>query len=242
MKRYDLIIYLLLGFSIILSSCSHSSDNKKAGTEKIKENTKADQVKEAEVKDSSTEPRELKVKNGLVLVSDIDPSIVIDLRYAGKNNFTGKKIYPASVCLLRKETAEKLAKVNSELKTKGYRIKIWDGYRPYYVQQILYDAASDKSFLANPKRGSIHNRGGAVDLTIVDNRGREVVMPSAFDEFTIRASRNNPDMSNEARKNLDFLTSTMTKYGFRTIRSEWWHFEDTKASQYPILNMKLEEF
>src|SRR3990167_4436862 len=105
----------------------------------------------------------IKVIKGLVRVQDVDPAIVADLRYATENNFTGKKIYPIAVCLLRKETAEKLAAANAEFAKDGYRIKVWDGYRPPYVQKIFWKIMPDDRYVANPyKGGSKHNRGGAV--------------------------------------------------------------------------------
>ena len=133
---------------------------------------------------------------GLVRVYDIDPTIVIDLRYATENNFTGKQVYPVSVCLLRKETARKLAAANAEFNKDGYRIKIWDAYRPPSVQKIFWELVPDERYVANPAQGgSRHNRGGAVDITLVDKGGREIEMPSDFDDFSEKASVKNPFMS-----------------------------------------------
>lgn len=186
--------------------------------------------------------RDIELKYGLVWVQDIDESIVVDLRYASDNNFTGQRIYAAEVCLLTRSTAEKLARVNSEVSQAGYRIKVWDAYRPYYVQQILWDAAEDKSYVANPKSGSRHNRGCAVDITLVDMNGNEIEMPTGFDDFSAKASRKYEGMPEHVKENLRYLTDAMVRNGFQTINSEWWHFEDTDWAKHPILNVALEDF
>ncbi|PLT33761.1 M15 family metallopeptidase [Bacillus sp. V5-8f] len=183
-----------------------------------------------------------KEKSKLVDIRKFDKTIVIDLRYATKNNFTKKQIYPAAIPLLRQETAAKLVKVNKEAAKKGYRVKVWDAYRPFSAQRTLYIAASNKSYVAHPSKGSRHNRGAAVDLTLVDQKGKELLMPSAFDDFTKRAHRNNPSMNKTAEKNMDYLTSIMKKNGFRTITNEWWHYEDTDWEKYPLLDVPLTAF
>ena len=178
----------------------------------------------------------------LVRVEEIDDSIILDLRYGTKNNFTGKPIYPANVALLRRGTADKLAAANSELKKLGYRLKLWDAYRPFYLQQILWEAAGDKRhFFADPRYGSIHNRGAAVDVTLTDAMGREVEMPTDFDDFSGQGHRL-ASMSPGARANLDILTDVLTRHGFQYLEFEWWHFEDIQWWQYPILDLPLELF
>jgi len=147
---------------------------------------------------------------GLVPIPEVDSAIVLDIRYATENNFTHKKIYPIAVGVLRKETAQKLAAANKEFQEKGYRIKVWDGYRPLYVQKIFWEIRPDDRYVANPyKGGSKHNRGGAVDVTLVDQQGKELEMPSAYDDFSSKAWRNNFKMSAEARKNVNYLTEVM---------------------------------
>lgn len=190
----------------------------------------------------SSPEKEVKEINGLVRVDDLDDTIQIELRYATANNFTGKKIYPASVCLLRKETAQKLVKANKEFRKMGYRIKIWDAYRPLQVQQILWDLVKDSRYVANPQRGSKHNRGTAVDITLVDSEGNELVMPTGFDDFSKKASRDYEGMTEEAEKNLNMMTEVMLDCGFTTIRTEWWHFDDKDWANYPLLDIPLDEF
>lgn len=179
---------------------------------------------------------------GLVELEKIDSSFVIDLKYATEDNFTGWKIYTKALCLIHKNTAKKLIAANNEFKELGYVIKIFDAYRPYSAQQILWDAAEDKTFLANPKKGSIHNRGAAVDVTLADLDGNEVEMPSSFDEFTKRARIDFDDCSQFQKENRELLARIMVKNGFKRISSEWWHFEDINAKNYPILDISFEEF
>lgn len=179
---------------------------------------------------------------GLVAVVDVDESFVIDLHYAKDINFTGKKIYPSETCLLQKDTLTKLINANNEFKQYGYRIKIWDAYRPSDVQTQLWKVVSDSRFIANPNyHGSRHNRGAAVDVTLVDSQGNELEMPTGFDNFTTAAYRNSTAMSATAKKNMDLLTSVMVKHGFRTIETEWWHFDDSNADSYPLLNIQFED-
>lgn len=185
----------------------------------------------------------LKEINGLVCLKDLDDTISIELRYASKNNFTGRKIYPIDICVLRRQTAEKLAKVNEEVKKKGYRIKVWDAYRPVYVQQIFWHLVQDGRFVANPANGgSKHSYGAAVDVTLITEQGKELIMPSFFDDFSINARRDNPNMSEEARKNLNYLTEAMCKFGFDYIDSEWWHYIDKEWKKYNIQDVQLDKF
>jgi D-alanyl-D-alanine dipeptidase len=177
----------------------------------------------------------------LIDVSKLSAGFVIDLRYATKDNFTGIKLYPSGICCLQEDTAWKLAAANRELMKKGYRIKIWDAYRPLSIQKKMWEIMPDSRYLANPyKNGSKHNRGAAVDVTLVDKNGKEVEMPSGFDEFSARASRNNPSMSAAAAKNLKLLTDALTKNGFKSISTEWWHFDDASYANYPLLDVSQE--
>ncbi len=182
------------------------------------------------------------VIKGLVELLKLDSSFVIDLKYASTDNFTGKKIYTQSKCILNENTAAKLIKANDEFKKLGYKIKIYDAYRPHSAQKVLWDAASDKSFVADPKKGSVHNRGAAVDITLVDKSGTELKMPSKYDEFTKRARLDYKDCPEELIKNRELLGKTMVKYGFKRISNEWWHFDDTDAKKYPIKDIPFESF
>lgn len=197
------------------------------------------------LRDENTELRQavlvLLHVSDMVKIQDVDAGIVLDLRYATENNFIGRPVYPANVALLRRETAVKLAAANAELMEYGFQIKVWDAYRPYHIHQLLWSLAGDKQhFFADPRYGSMHNRGAAVDITMVDSWGREVEMPTDFDDFTGQAHRESPDMSPAAKANMDLLTNVMIRNGFQTIDFEWWHFEDNQWAQYPLLDLPLE--
>ncbi|NTW29474.1 MAG: M15 family metallopeptidase [Coriobacteriia bacterium] len=184
-----------------------------------------------------------KVIDGFVRVTDLDSTLVIDLKYATTDNFTHQKVYPTAICVLRFATAEKLAKANAELAKMGYRLKIWDAYRPLSVQKIFWSIKPDANYVANPATGgSVHNRGCAVDVTLVDLNGDTVVMPSEFDDFTDKASPSNPNMSAQAKANLDVLRNAMKASGFVTITTEWWHFEDSDGRQYPVSDVDVAQF
>lgn len=181
--------------------------------------------------------------NGLINVAHMDNSFIFDLKYATKENFTGRVIYPVKACILQKETAVKLINAHEEFKRLGYRIKVWDAYRPIYVQKIFWDIVKDERFVANPnKHGSRHNRGTAVDITLVDVYENELKMPSSFDDFSILACRNNKNIGEEERRNLNLLTEIMKKHGFITIDTEWWHFEDSNYHKYNLFDVRLENF
>lgn len=185
----------------------------------------------------------IKEINGLVRVTDIDPTIVIDLKYATPDNFTGQKIYVEDVCVLRRETAEKLASANAQAKALGLRIKIWDAFRPLSAQKVLWSYCPDSRYVADPEAGgSRHNRGGAVDITLVGKDGRELEMPSGFDDFTELASVHHSQMTEQANKNLALLQSVMVAHGFQVYEHEWWHFEDCETQNFPLVDISLAPF
>ncbi|MCX7951392.1 MAG: M15 family metallopeptidase [Clostridiales bacterium] len=243
--RYVKLLFIVFIFSSILISCSDSKttniiENKNISTP-IQSNKNLSKLTTNTA--NITKPTSIKKINGFVNVLDIDNTLVIDLKYATKDNFTGIVLYNFNTCILREETALKIKKANDDLKKMGYRLKIYDGYRPVSVQKIMWEKASDKRYIANPyKKGSNHSRGCAVDVTIVDKNGKELEMPSKFDEFSIRASRKNTNMTSTERKNLDLLTKVMTKHGFTYINSEWWHFDDVNKDKYIIEKVDPKKF
>lgn len=186
---------------------------------------------------------------GLVLLTDLDDSFIIDLRYATSDNFFKKCFYPVKICAIRRETGEKLVKANNIFKEKGYTIKVWDAYRPLSIQRAFYEAYPDNYFVAKPPDTPItsgfkprHNNGMAVDITLVDKDGKELEMPSEFDDFTEKASPTYEHMTIEARKNVDYLIGVMKSLGFRIHEGEWWHFVDGIEEPNPYLDVSLEDF
>lgn len=176
----------------------------------------------------------------LVDVKEVIPDIILDIRYATPDNFTGRILYPSADCFLEKEVALALKKVQEDLKSQGYRLKIFDGYRPISVQKEMWKVFSDERYVANPLKGSVHNRGYAVDLTIVKLDGRPVLMPTEFDEFTVKAHSNYKNLPPEAIKNREILKKTMVKYGFSPIKTEWWHFNYKGYKDKPVLDVSFD--
>ena len=165
-----------------------------------------------------------------VRVLDYLPEAEQYLMYATKENFTGKRIYDFQETYLRYGTVKKLAAVISDLKAKGLGILIWDGFRPVSAQQALWDICPDTNYVSHPVTGNrSHCRGSAVDLTLIDlNTGKQLVMPSDFDDFSAKADRNYSDVSAEAAANAVLLEQIMQKHGFKGYSKEWWHYADTK--------------
>lgn len=161
-------------------------------------------------------------KTDFVDIQEAIPNLELDIKYATTNNFTHRQLYDTPEALLRKGTSDKLLKVAEEVGKNGYRLKIWDAYRGPNVQFVMWNLVPDSRYVANPYRGySNHTRGSAVDLTLVDNQGNELAMPTGFDNFTSEAAQANKN------KNAKYLQDVMVKHGFKPITTEWWHFDDT---------------
>jgi len=175
----------------------------------------------------------------LVLVSELDSTIIIDLPYATKNNFVGEVLYDANLCYLRKSVAERLVRVQKNLQKQGYGLKIWDGYRPRSVQWKMWELVQDPRYVADPNKGSRHNRGAAVDVTLIDSLGKELPMPTYFDDFTEKANRDFNDLPEDVIQNREILTKAMQAEGFSPISSEWWHFDAPNWENYSLLDKPL---
>lgn len=179
-------------------------------------------------------------QTGFTDVRAIDASILLDMRYATNNNFIKRQVYPSDRCLLRDSVARQLAKVQTELRSQNLGLKVYDCYRPLSVQKLMWQIVADERFVANPAKGSRHNRGAAVDLTLVDRSGKDLPMPTDFDDFSDRAFRNSPDVPAVARANSQRLEAAMTKYGFLPLPTEWWHFDGPNWAQFEISDVALE--
>lgn len=195
------------------------SDNDESSTSDIESMLEGEQ---------SSESIYIPTDDELVLITDYLPNVVLDIRYATKNNFTGKIIYESSDAYLRYGTLKKLIKVENELNSLGYRLLIWDAYRPTEAQWKLWEICPDPNFVSDPNNGySSHSRGNTVDLTVILMDKTEVEMPSAFDEFGAKADRDYSDVSVTAAENAKLLEGIMKKHGFSGYRKEWWHYTDT---------------
>ena len=176
----------------------------------------------------------------LVDIKEINPRIMVDMRYATEDNFIGKKLYDSNACFLRRSTALKLNTVQRELEKMDLGLKVWDCYRPVAVQKIFWAALPDERYVANPNTGSRHNRGAAVDVTLVDRHGKELPMPTPFDDFTPRAHRRYPDLQKEVIMNRTLLEGLMKQERFIPLDEEWWHFDDEKWTAFEMLDVPFE--
>jgi D-alanyl-D-alanine dipeptidase len=178
----------------------------------------------------------------LVELTKLDPTIRLDIRYATKNNFLGKPVYKEPRAFLQRPAAEALARINQSLRTQGYGLVVFDGYRPWAVTKVFWDAtpADKKIFVADPTKGSRHNRGCAVDLSLFDLKtGAQVQMPSDYDEMTERAHINYECATPEAKRLRELLRAAMTAEGFAVFEPEWWHYDYKDWKEYPIMNIKF---
>ncbi|MBZ0244236.1 MAG: D-alanyl-D-alanine dipeptidase [Bacteroidales bacterium] len=178
-------------------------------------------------------------KAHLVRLKDLDPTLLFDVRYATTNNFVGEVLYDCDEVYMVEDAAKRLVRANQRLNLLGLRLKIYDGYRPWSVQKRLWDKYPDSPYVANPKYGSKHNRGCAVDLTLVDADGNELEMPTGYDNFTERAHFSFLGSSPEASANHFILAKVMMAEGFKPIRSEWWHFDAPNWQDYPVLDVDI---
>ncbi|MCS6988968.1 MAG: D-alanyl-D-alanine dipeptidase [Chloroherpetonaceae bacterium] len=179
-------------------------------------------------------------RHALVDVRSVNPRILIDIRYATTNNFMKKAIYPSARCLLQKPVAERLSKVQARLEREGLGLKIFDAYRPLSAQWELWKVVPNPTFVADPRKGSKHNRGAAVDLTLVDSLGNELEMPTRYDEF-VEAARSDYDrLPKRILDNRRKLHDAMRAEGFIPNPSEWWHFDDKDWRKFPILDVPFD--
>ncbi len=177
----------------------------------------------------------------MVDLSGFIEGISLDIRYATTNNFSGEQIYEAPKAFARLPVAEALKKINEELATYGLGIKIFDAYRPYTATVKFYEVMQgDTNLVAAPWKGSRHNRGCAVDVTLINiNTGIELAMPTEFDDFTEKAAVDYTDLPEDVLKNRQLLIDIMTKYGFDTYPWEWWHYDFKGWEKYDILDISF---
>ena len=176
-------------------------------------------------------------QSDFVRLKDLSPDFVYELKYATPDNFLKQAVYDCGECYLRKSTAEALMKANEAFKQLGYRIKLFDCYRPLSVQKKMWKILPGTHYVANPTKGSKHNRGAAVDLTLVDAQGKELNMGTPFDFFGKEAHHTYTEHSKEVLENRKLLKETLDKYNFKSIYSEWWHYE-----YRPEMQSKVENF
>lgn len=174
---------------------------------------------------------------GLIDIQSVNERIKIDLKYATAENFTGQVVYPFQCCLLIQEAAIALSNVQQELEEIGIGLKVWDGYRPMAAQWKFWEILPDERYVSDPRKGGRHTRGTAVDLTLIDQHGHELPMPTSFDDFTERAHADYMGASQEELDNRTLLKAIMEKHGFIGLPTEWWHFDFVGWEQFPPLEV-----
>jgi D-alanyl-D-alanine dipeptidase len=189
---------------------------------------------------SANEEKNSSVINDTAFVNlkDYSQDFVYDIKYATSDNFLKTKVYDCAECFLRLKTAQALIEANEAFIKQGYKIKIFDCYRPLDIQKKMWKIVSNPEYVANPSKGSIHNRGGAIDITLVDNNGKELEMGTPFDFFGKEASHNYADLSKEIMGNRLLLKIIMTESNFNSFDSEWWHYNLKSGLNDKISNLK----
>ena len=181
-------------------------------------------------------------KKELIDLEQYIPGIVLDIRYATTNNFTGEKIYNLAKAYARKPVADAVKRAQAELQKQGLGIKIFDAYRPYKATVRFYEVYKDTTYVASPYKGSRHNRGCAIDMTLINLKtGEELKMPTGYDSFQKEAWPSTPIKDPEARKNRALIIQVMKKQGFKVNGSEWWHFDFIGWRNYEVLDIDFEE-
>jgi D-alanyl-D-alanine dipeptidase len=178
----------------------------------------------------------------LINLEKFVPGLAMDIRYATTNNFMHEKMYNMARAYARKPVAEALQKIQAELKPQGLGIKMFDAYRPYKATVKFYETYHDTTYVASPYRGSRHNRGCALDLTVIDLKtGKELEMPTEYDSFKKEAWPSTPVKDPLIRKNRQLLIDVMQKYGFKVNGSEWWHYDFNGWKKYEVMDIDFEE-
>jgi len=171
----------------------------------------------------------------LVEITEVTHNIILDMRYATDNNFTNHVIYDSSRCFLRPEALVLLEKAISLAEDQGYRLKIFDAYRPHYAQERLWEICPNPDYVANPVSGSNHTRGIAVDLTLIDKEGQELDMGTPFDSFDTSSHHGSQEISTHAAKNRYLLLGIMMSAGWDLYVNEWWHYQMFKPREFDLI-------
>lgn len=169
-----------------------------------------------------------------VNLSDYSKEFAYDMKYATADNFLKEKVYDCAECYLRLKTVKALVSANESFQKLGFRIKLFDCYRPLSIQKRMWAIVPNPLYVANPEKGSIHNRGGAVDIGLVDENGQDVDFGTSFDFFGKEASHSFKKIDRKIRKNRKFLRKIMEENGFRAFESEWWHYDFLGALGDPV--------
>ncbi|KAA1242402.1 M15 family metallopeptidase [Aquimarina sp. RZ0] len=177
--------------------------------------------------------------NEFVNIETLSSYFILDMKYATDDNFLKKAVYSCEKCYVRGIVAKALIEANRDFRKQGYRMKLFDCYRPHSVQKKMWEIFPNPGYVADPKGGSIHNKGAAVDITLTDQNGNELSMGTAFDHFGKEAHHSYSNLPEKVIANRKILRKTMEKYGFSIIRTEWWHY-NFKGKKFKISNFTWE--
>ena len=169
------------------------------------------------------------------------PGVVVQMPYASTSNFMKRRLYPVEKAYLRAPAAEALRRVEEDLEKRGMRLKIWDAYRPYSVTEAMWEQIGDPDYVADPAQGSRHNRGAAVDVTLMNMNGNEMQMPTYYDNFSPRAHHDSTDVSRQAALARKTLRETMERHGFEALPTEWWHYDFRGWERFELMNVPLDD-
>lgn len=231
MKKFNQLVVIYL-FLFLGSSCETKKFDKP-------------DLEQVVIKESIQEPKEaakfintFEDDTNFINVAVLSPTILQEIRYADTNNFTGLKIYQCPSCFLQNEVAHALELANNLAQLEGYRLKVFDCYRAFDYQVMLYEAFPNFNYVAKPSKGSMHSYGCAVDITLTDEFGNELDMGTAFDSFDKKSYTNNLDIDSSAIRNRIQLKTIMNQAGFSEIKTEWWHFSFAACNKRVNTNLK----
>jgi D-alanyl-D-alanine dipeptidase len=190
------------------------------------------------VKALGTKSQKIVNDTTFVNLKNYSNDFVYDMKYASSDNFLKAKVYDCAECFLRFKTVKALIAANDSFIKMGYKIQLFDCYRPLDIQKKMWKIVPNPSYVADPSKGSIHNRGGAVDITLVDAIGKELDMGTPFDFFGLEAAHNFPNLSQEIKDNRELLKTVMNENGFNIFDSEWWHYNLKSALNDKVANTK----
>ena len=232
-----LFITVAIAIMAATFSCREAPGNK-GGEPPVRDSTTLEVAKPATdtVIEDKRPPLEQLPDTSFIRLADYSDEFRYEIRYATTNNFLEAKVYDCAECYTRVKTARALMDANRDFMEQGYRIKFFDCYRPNDVQYKMWEIVPNPQYVANPVKGSVHNRGGAVDITLVTMDGEELDMGTGFDYFGRRAYHDFLDLPGEVLANRRLLKETMERYGFASIRTEWWHYNFGKASRDKVAN------
>ena len=224
MNWYKLISYLIL-ISLFISCKTVDTASRK---DALKNNyLKGNSIALENVNDST-----------FINVLSASKDFIIEMKYATTDNFMKKKVYDCADCYLRYKAVKQLVEANKAFIKDGYRIKIFDCYRPLDIQKKMWKIVPNADYVADPKRGSVHNRGGAIDITLIDATGKELDMGTPFDFFGVEASHKFQELPEEVKENRAYLKEIMIQNGFKPLESEWWHYNLVTGMSDKIANFK----